>query len=134
MRYAISYVSTASKSISNTEIETLLKQSLTTNKKNDIAGFLLYSDGNFLQVLEGDKEKVNELYENILADDRHHAVLKVLGRDISEVLYEGYISNFILEQPLDFKDELDIYLQPLKNLDQSSQKMIENMLILFLKK
>ncbi len=134
MRYAISYVSTASRSISEAEIETLLNQSLVSNKKNNIAGILLYSDGNFLQVLEGEKEKVTQLYENIQADERHHSVLKILGREISEVLYEGYASNFILEQPRDFDDALDVYLDPLKDLDKSSQKLIQQMIILFLKK
>jgi hypothetical protein len=134
MRYAISYVSTASNYVTEAEIDTLLKDCVTSNKENNIAGILLYSDGNFLQVLEGEKEKVTQLYENIQADDRHHGVLKILGREISEVLYEGYDSNFILEQPQNFDDDMDVYLDPLKDLDKSSQKLIEKMIILFLKK
>lgn len=134
MRYAISYVSTASNYVTKAEIDTLLKDCVTSNKENNIAGILLYSDGNFLQVLEGEKEKVTQLYENIQADDRHHGVLKILGREISEVLYEGYDSNFILEQPQNFDDDMDVYLDPLKDLDKSSQKLIEKMIILFLKK
>lgn len=56
MRYAISYVSTAKKSLSETEIRQILNDSENNNNKQNITGLLLYSEGNFFQIIEGDQK------------------------------------------------------------------------------
>lgn len=44
------------------------------NQRLGITGFLVEFEGIFLQVLEGEREKVNALYRQISADPRHHNV------------------------------------------------------------
>lgn len=56
----------------------LLKKSREFNFKNRITGLLLYLDRKFIQVLEGDKEKVLALYEKIRRDPHHTRVTTVV--------------------------------------------------------
>ena len=63
MNYAISYVSTAAEGISKEDIQDLLELSSRKNNDHNITGILLYSNGNFFQVLEGEKLLINSLFK-----------------------------------------------------------------------
>lgn len=58
MRYAICYVSTAAMDVKFKEIKDLLDYSAKYNNGHDIRGVLLYADGNFFEILEGNKPRV----------------------------------------------------------------------------
>ena len=45
---------------------------------------LLYHEGSFLQVLEGDGPVLDDLFATIGADRRHHRVVALLKREIDE--------------------------------------------------
>lgn len=70
--FSLIYVSVATQPFSTAELVTLLEQARRNNSKSDITGMLLYKDGNFLQVLEGDEKKVGALQHRISRDPRHH--------------------------------------------------------------
>ena len=74
------YVSTSVTPFSTQDLLELLAKSRENNTSLGITGMLLFKDGNFLQVLEGDREKVHSLYQKIAEDPRH---AKVVG------LFEG---------------------------------------------
>ncbi|MBQ0737313.1 BLUF domain-containing protein [Mesonia mobilis] len=40
-------------------------------------GLLLFSYGNFFQVIEGETAKVNNLWQKIKKDDRHKSIIKI---------------------------------------------------------
>lgn len=65
------YVSSLVSLDMESELGKILESSVRHNLENGITGMLLYSGGNFIQVLEGDQDKVGETYERILADPRH---------------------------------------------------------------
>lgn len=69
--YQVLYQSKASLNLSETDIENILHTANNYNNANDITGCLLYNDGIFLQILEGEEETVQKLYEKILKDNRH---------------------------------------------------------------
>lgn len=50
----------------------------TNNERAGITGMLLYKDGNFMQLLEGEKEAVLRLHKNIIVDPRHKGFLTLL--------------------------------------------------------
>jgi hypothetical protein len=52
--FSIVYVSSALKPFSKTDLLTLLEKSRENNTSLGISGMLLYKDGNFMQVLEGE--------------------------------------------------------------------------------
>ncbi len=66
------YVSVASHPFSAGELVALLEQARRNNAASGITGMLLYKDGNFLQVLEGDEKMVCALQHRISRDSRHH--------------------------------------------------------------
>lgn len=51
MRYAICYVSTASKETKEEDIKKLLDSTAQYNNAHDIRGILLYGEGNYFQIL-----------------------------------------------------------------------------------
>ncbi len=65
------YVSSAVKTFNEAELLEILKVSRENNSKQHITGMLLFKDGNFLQVLEGEEAEVMKLYEVICLDPRH---------------------------------------------------------------
>lgn len=75
--HRIIYLSSAEIHFSEEEIISLLKKSRLYNIQRDITGMLIYIDGNFLQVLEGDKKEVINLYEKIKEDCKHKGLICV---------------------------------------------------------
>jgi hypothetical protein len=69
--YFLVYASTAVKALSETELLTLLESARAFNQSRKITGLLLYASGTFVQVLEGSRSEVLELYGRILRDTRH---------------------------------------------------------------
>ena len=65
------YISYAVRDFEQDELLELLEQSRTNNQANDITGMLLYGGDNFFQVLEGEQDVVETLYEKIKKDPRH---------------------------------------------------------------
>ncbi len=72
--YTLTYESTAVKTLTSAEMESLLDKARTHNKSKNITGCLIYYKGKFVQLLEGDKKKVQELYDRIVEDPRHKKV------------------------------------------------------------
>ena len=64
------------------ELEDILEQAQSNNSRNGITGALVYIDGSFLQILEGEKDSVQTLMQKISKDIRHETV---------SVLHEGEI-------------------------------------------
>ncbi len=56
------------------EIQRILLKSRENNRRDDVSGALLYNDGCFAQVLEGDRRAVEEIYERIACDPRHRDI------------------------------------------------------------
>jgi len=65
------YVSSAVRPFSRGDLEDLLATSRGNNAGLGITGMLLYKDGNFMQVLEGEEGAVRALYDKIGNDPRH---------------------------------------------------------------
>ncbi len=66
------------------DIGKILESCVRHNKENGITGMLLYATGNFLQVLEGGKQAVDETMSRIFADPRHYDVKILIEEPIAE--------------------------------------------------
>ena len=88
------YVSSAVKLMDNDELLTLLEQSREKNLRLGITGMLLYSEGNFMQMLEGDRQVVLELYDAIRNDYRHKGVMTIRSDNIEERNFEDWSMGF----------------------------------------
>lgn len=72
MVYFLLYVSSATNLFSRTDLEVILDMSRRNNTALAVSGILLYKDGNLMQLLEGEKQAVVNLYAKIGQDPRHH--------------------------------------------------------------
>jgi hypothetical protein len=101
--HRIIYLSSATQYLKKEEIEFLLEQSRTYNFKNHITGILLYIDGDFIQVLEGEKQTITSLFENIKVDKRHNGVICVLNRSIKKRQFNNWAMGYCATNYSDLK-------------------------------
>lgn len=71
----IIYISSATSPMSDAALAALVAQARSFNADHGLTGMLIYAEGNFLQVLEGDEREVDDLYERINRDSRHQHLL-----------------------------------------------------------
>jgi hypothetical protein len=81
--FSLTYLSEGTVPFSKTDLRELLIKARENNSKLGITGMLLFKGGNFLQVLEGEKEKVLALYDRV-AQDRRHARITILFQGVSK--------------------------------------------------
>lgn len=84
MLFYLVYVSSGVKLFSAPELVELLTKSRARNSEAGITGMLLYKDGNFMQVLEGEKEAVLSLHTKIHNDSRHRGLITLLQGELAE--------------------------------------------------
>ena len=78
--YHLIYESRATQPFSDLDLLGLLRHSRGYNAQRGLTGLLLYAaDGRFLQVLEGEREEVDALYQRIRQDARHTACMALLA-------------------------------------------------------
>ncbi len=92
--YHLVYVSSALPGLSHEQIQELVNTSCEKNTALNISGLLIYVEGNFLQVLEGEKSKVLSLYENIKQDSRHTNVIRILSEPAEERFFPDWSMAF----------------------------------------
>ena len=78
------YASAADNRVTQEDIDAIIRVSVENNSANNITGMLMYADGSFLQVLEGEESAVEELFFNICTDKRHRDVVKIFQNGVSE--------------------------------------------------
>lgn len=92
--YRIIYLSSATTKFTSKEIISLLNTSRKRNEVNEITGLLLYSDGNFLQIIEGKKKAILKLYSKISIDSRHKNIIKVFEGIVDSREYPNWRMGF----------------------------------------
>lgn len=78
------YASRAAAPLTTAVVDSILAQSRAHNPKLGVTGVLCYSQDLFMQVLEGGRDEVCELYNTIVRDDRHTDVRLLSFEEISE--------------------------------------------------
>jgi hypothetical protein len=81
--YSLVYVSTALRPLSLNDIGRLLERARQRNVDQDVTGVLLYSEGNFMQCLEGPAARLAAVYECIKSDSLHFGVIDLVREPIS---------------------------------------------------
>jgi len=76
------YASAATRAFEPNELVRMLAKAGRHNFRLDITGMLLYTEGSFFQVLEGNEQAVHALYEKIMADTRHAQAIKLIEERI----------------------------------------------------
>jgi Sensors of blue-light using FAD len=75
------YVSNTARDIAASDLNAILESARRNNQVLGLTGLLLYIDGGFLQILEGEERTVHEVYGRIRADRRHWEARLLLDRE-----------------------------------------------------
>jgi hypothetical protein len=92
--FSLVYVSRAAASVTHQDLLDLMGTSTTANADAGVTGLLLYSDGGFLQVIEGARTAVESLYASIEQDRRHDEVTLVRTREQRAREFPGWSMAF----------------------------------------
>jgi Sensors of blue-light using FAD len=77
------YQSRASHDFGSLHLFNLLTQARLRNQRLQITGHLLYLDGRFTQCIEGPPQGIEQLWQSLLRDERHHDI-HLLSRQSTE--------------------------------------------------
>ena len=88
------YISSATSWPSENDLKELLEQSRVRNLKQNITGMLVYNNATYMQVLEGSKKDVHDIYDSILKDPRNNGQFKLVEEEISQRDFPNWSMGF----------------------------------------
>jgi hypothetical protein len=94
MLYHLIYISSSKEPFTEDNFVKLLLRSRNNNAVNQITGILLYTQGNFIQYIEGPEQNIQSLYSKIKKDDRHYNVETVSEGEISRRSFQGWSMEY----------------------------------------
>lgn len=109
--HRIIYLSRASRAMSDDQLADLLVQAREANAQQDITGALVYGDGQFMQIIEGEEATLAMLYARLLQDGRHGQVFKFADKPILQRSFADWSMAFRPISAEQFR-ELRGYLTP----------------------
>ena len=125
----IVYHSCAVGQLTTADLTFLLQQARTNNEWLGITGLLLYGNGSFVQVLEGEEPAVRYVYGKIQQDYRHTRVLTLSDGPIQARTFQDWTMGF---QPLSGEafERISGYINPYRTnfLDAHLPVMEEGLL------
>jgi len=89
------YASEAVVDLNPAILDDLLARARTKNRLLDITGLLLFDSRYFLQVLEGEREKISALYARLLQDPRHQRVALLRFEEIDQRFFGSWKMGFV---------------------------------------
>ncbi len=101
MLYEILYTSLSKEKFDAASIQTLLQQCYDNNVVNNITGCMVFKKREFIQVIEGEKEVVLQLFEKIKKDERHSKLKVIWQGKTLERSFEKWLMGFYNFNELD---------------------------------
>lgn len=117
MLYNLCYVSSAINTLSEEDLEHLFRVNKRNNTHLNISGILVYNNGNFLQILEGEKLRIQNLFRKIRQDSRHNNIIKLIDTSIEERIFDDYELGFVTVDDNKKRKQLTSYLNWIKEAE-----------------
>ena len=115
--YYIIYLSAGTKWFDEPELQAILASSNEHNSRNNITGLLLYNQGDFIQLLEGEESDVMATFERISLDARHKGITHIASGQLKKRNFPRWAMGFKLLN--------DLSMQPLKAyLDPTNKSLL----------
>jgi hypothetical protein len=132
--YQVVYSSFESKNLSTTDLDEIITISQKNNSKKDITGILLYSEGTFLQLLEGNKSDILNLYNTIVKDPRHSQISKILEIQNGTRIFKDWSMGFKNLNKTEFSKFNEFLIKPenIKQKTSLNQNLILEILTTFI--
>lgn len=103
--YEIIYVSLATRDLTAPELAQLLDKARVNNASQGITGMMVYHRREFMQLLEGEQDAVQSLYERIADDPRHQQLRKIWDGPIRERGFSDWGMAFVAPDELDLRNK-----------------------------
>jgi len=129
--FQLVYCSVASAGFNQSDIKAILHQSRTFNREHAITGCLLYHQGEFIQILEGSKIVVQQLFNKIKQDRRHTNVILMSEEFVENRIFDNWSMAYCEYDPdgTGFKNYL--FKQNFIALSELSDKPTETVRLFF---
>jgi hypothetical protein len=88
------YASVGTKEFAEQDLAAILRVARHKNEALGVTGMLLFADGNFFQVLEGEPAVVDGLYERIGQDPRHEKLVKIIREPIARRSFADWTMGY----------------------------------------
>jgi len=88
------YASAATHEFGIGSLTEILRQARENNERMGLTGILLYSEGSFFQVLEGDPAAIDTLYQKLLLDKRHTQLTTIIREPIPRRDFDSWSMGF----------------------------------------
>lgn len=116
--YYLIYRSVATEQPTKESLARLLELARDANAKRAITGMLLYQNGRYMQMLEGEEAAVRELFGKIAADSRHRLVKEVASGTMARRHFEDWSMGFRDMERVTAMPDYDTYLANQLDLDK----------------
>ncbi|WP_405569340.1 BLUF domain-containing protein [Winogradskyella sp. Asnod2-B02-A] len=118
----IIYTSQASEQFNKRSLLDLLHTSRGYNTIDNISGILMHRDGYFLQIIEGEQDVVEDLFQRLSNDTRHKNIKIIHDRSVESRLFSNWAMGCA-----DF-NEPELSMLPGIRTDLSNPKVIEDLI------
>jgi hypothetical protein len=95
MTYQIIYSSESSTPMQMDDLEEILQHARSNNASNGVTGTLIYVDGVFLQILEGEASTVQDLMARISRDVRHETVTVLKEGEVPAAAFSDWKMAYV---------------------------------------
>ena len=99
MAYQLIYSSEAAAPMQADDLEQLLNNARLSNAGNGITGALIYAEGMFLQILEGDMTRIQNLMAKIRRDVRHRNVIVLREGEVPFAIFGNWKMAYVGATP-----------------------------------
>lgn len=100
--WQLTYVSERIAGLADDEvIDDIVLPSILRNRQQEVSGCLWFDDANFVQVIEGKRETVGDLFERIASDYRHAHVTVLSEKPVLARSFERFHMRSIEGGPID---------------------------------
>lgn len=122
--YQLNYRSNAKLGLQLKDLDRILETAVAVNSARNITGCLIYHKGSFVQVLEGQKKDVLDIYENIKADDRHNDVTLLWENEVDDRFFPEWNMAYFRPKEKNLRQYIDNLILLSEISDRSSGSLV----------
>ncbi|WP_291049785.1 BLUF domain-containing protein [Hyphomonas sp.] len=92
--FRLIYVSTARPGLSEEDMSNVLNASQSNNEERYITGYLAHNRDSFMQLIEGPRAEVEDVYDRIVKDPRHSGIVRILAEKAEARAFPRWSMNY----------------------------------------
>ncbi len=127
MLYTLIYLSKPTVPFSREDLETLESKARVNNESIGLTGLLLYTGEYFLQILEGEHEKLNSVFNRVAHDPRHDSIEILFGARTKARFFPAWTMGFIDDHSFEITELYGICNRAERHNNSAMEAAIESM-------